>query len=406
VLEAIQLKLGALLFLLFDVSGSVWLVLAPLVGAVAGVFLFFQGFRMLRFKRLILNTPLSKIHSASIGLVEVTGTPVGPKVLSAPITGDPCYYYRARAWQWEESGKDSKWRQVLDESMYVPFFLEDGTGKVLIDPQGAQMDVHKNFSDEIGTSFFGSRNLLPDNIRNFLVQRGLVPYNKIKLEECIIQPEFPLFVFGTLGENHTMESWLPQPHISGGSPSLQFRFNSPFSFDFTYGGSGTGQYTARVDQIVRTLPGVKTEQITLGGTSRIGLPAVAGRKASNQVLSVLPPEVQADIAKLQSGANRGAAANRAVISTPVLDSAAAPEPAAPAQPANAPANKGTDGEFNLRASAAIGKGERNEPFTISWHSQREVVGALAWKSTLYIWGGPVLTLICVYFLLTYWGLIS
>jgi E3 ubiquitin ligase len=401
-----QLKLGVLLFLLFDASGSFWLVLVPLVGAIAGVFLFLQGFRMLRFKRLILNTPLSKIHSASIGLVEVTGTPVGPQVLSAPITGDPCYYYRARAWQWEEAGKDSKWRQVLDESMYVPFFLEDGTGKVLIDPQGAEMDVHRNFSDEIGTSFFGSRDLLPDNIRNFLVQRGLVPYNKIKLEESIIKPEFPLFVFGTLGENRTMESWLPLPHISGGRPRLQFRFNSPFSFDFTYRNSGTPQYAERMDQIVRTLPAVKTEQIALGGTSPTGLSAVGGRRASNQLLSILPPEVQADIAKLQSSANRNAAANCAVISTPERDSSAAFEPAPPAQPASAPANKGADGEFNLHASAAIGKGERHEPFTISWHSQREVAGALAWKSALYIWGGPVLTLICVYFLLTYWGWIS
>jgi hypothetical protein len=271
--EAIQLKPGALLFLLFNMSVGVSLALTALVGAIAGVFLFFQGFRMLRFKRLILNTPLSKIHSASIGLVEVTGTPVGPQTLSAPITGDPCFYYRARAWQWEEAGKDSKWRQVLDESMYVPFFLEDSTGKVLIDPQGAEMDVHRNFSDEIGTSFFGSRDLLPDNIRNFLVQRGLVPYNKIKLEECIIKPEFPLFVFGTLGENRTMESWLPLPHVSGGRPSIQFRFSNPFSFTFTYGSPGTGQYTGHTDQIVRTLPGIKTEQITLGGTSRKYNPA-------------------------------------------------------------------------------------------------------------------------------------
>jgi hypothetical protein len=263
--EAIQLNRGALLFLLFDSSGGFWLVLAALAGAVAGVFLFFQGFRMLRFKRLILNTPLSKIHSASIGLVEVTGTPVGPQVLSAPITGDPCYYYRARAWQWEESGKDSKWRQVLDESMYVPFFLEDSTGKVLIDPQGAKMEVHKNFSDEIGTSFFGSRNLLPDNIRNFLVQRGLVPYNKIKLEECIIKPEFPLFVFGTLGENRTMESWLPLPHISAGRPSLQFRFNNASSFNLTYRSSGAGQYTEKAPVPVRIGTPVRRQKIKGSG---------------------------------------------------------------------------------------------------------------------------------------------
>jgi hypothetical protein len=52
---------------------------------------------------------------------------------------------------------------------------------------------------------------------------------------------------------------------------------------------------------------------------------------------------------------------------------------------------------------AICKGERGDPFTISSQSQREVVQALAWKSMLYIWGSPVFTLACIYFLLAYWG---
>lgn len=61
--------------------------------------------------------------------------------------------------------------------------------------------------------------------------------------------------------------------------------------------------------------------------------------------------------------------------------------------------------FDLHPRVAIGKGERGDPFTISSHSQREVVQALAWKSMLYIWGSPVFTLACIYFLLAYWGLL-
>ena len=47
-----------------------------LVGTAAGGYLFFRGLRMLQRKRLILNTPSSKIRSASIGLVEVSGLAV------------------------------------------------------------------------------------------------------------------------------------------------------------------------------------------------------------------------------------------------------------------------------------------------------------------------------------------
>jgi len=42
-------------------------------GAVAGPAFFAGGFRDLRLKRLIQNTPTSRIRSAAMGLVEVNG---------------------------------------------------------------------------------------------------------------------------------------------------------------------------------------------------------------------------------------------------------------------------------------------------------------------------------------------
>jgi hypothetical protein len=36
------------------------IVVWAMIGAAVGVYLFFRGFRMLQFKRLVLNTPLSK----------------------------------------------------------------------------------------------------------------------------------------------------------------------------------------------------------------------------------------------------------------------------------------------------------------------------------------------------------
>jgi hypothetical protein len=77
-----------------------------------------------------------------------------------------------------------------------------------------------------------------------------------------------------------------------------------------------------------------------------------------------------------------------------------------AQAIKSSSDKSAFGDFDLHPSAAISKGERNEPFTISWHSQKEVAGKLAWKSAACIWGGPLLAIICVYFLLTYFQWIS
>src|SRR6266702_7830880 len=86
------------------------------VGAIAGVYWFVKGFRLLQRKRLILNTPTSKIRSASMGLVEVNGLAVGPYTMPAPITGVSCYYYRTMAWQLKQAGKNTKWQKVADES--------------------------------------------------------------------------------------------------------------------------------------------------------------------------------------------------------------------------------------------------------------------------------------------------
>lgn len=297
-------------------SSSGGLVVVALLGAIAGFYLFYKGFRLLRFKRLILNTPLSRIHSASIGLVEVNGTPIGPYVLKAPITGDPCYYYHVKAYQWVESGNNNQhqWKCVLDESLFVPFFLEDTTGRVLVNPQGAQMDVHRSFADEVDAAIFRMPGVCPPNVRDFLARRGLVPAEKIKLEERIIPQMFPLFVFGTLGEN----------------PDNSFAARPPSKV----------QWDTRVD-------------ISLGAFGNL-----------SSATATVP------------------ASARATSATPSAD-------------------KSNFGPFEARPSVAISKGERHEPFAISGHSQKELVGKLAWQSTACIWGGPLLALACLYFLVVY-----
>jgi E3 Ubiquitin ligase len=337
-------------------SLNLWFVLACLAGTAIGPVLFFKGFRVLRFKRMILSTPLSRIHSASIGLVEVTGMPVGPCVLSAPVTGDPCFYYRVRAWQWVEDGNSHYWKSALDESLYVPFFLEDGTGRVLIDPRGADLDVHKSFSDEISVTLFRASDIIPGNIRDFLLKRGLVPYKKIKVEESIIPQGFPLFVFGTLGENPALKQRSSEGHAtssakasfapSGASASSPgFMLHSNFSADVP------ARIASTAVEVLNRIPGVHVE------TAEFELP------------------------------NPGYPA-------------ALPDPAAPSS-----ANP-VSGKFDLHSSVAISKGERHDPYTISGHSQRELVGNLSWKSTLFIWGGPILGIACLYCLLACWRIIS
>ncbi len=170
-------------------------ILWGIAGVGAGIFLFFRGFPHLKRKRLIQNTPTSTIRGAALGAVEVSGTVVGPYTLISPLSESDCVYYHAVA---RSTGEEEK--QVAKEVLYAPFFLDDGTGRLMVDPRGAEMELRPSVDDEYlpstGDAF----------TRHFLVRRGLSSAVPANLQEYCIRPGDHLFVLATLRENPRLES--------------------------------------------------------------------------------------------------------------------------------------------------------------------------------------------------------
>jgi hypothetical protein len=140
----------------------------------------------------------------------------------APITARPCYYYRTLVWEWKQRGKNREWVKVAGECMHVPFFVDDNTGRMLVDPRGADLDLHRDFQQEFCDSFFTTKEPAPDNVRSFLARHGIVTNNKIKVEEFCIKPKNSLFILGTLADNPGLEL-SPRPvreveAVSSGGP--------------------------------------------------------------------------------------------------------------------------------------------------------------------------------------------
>jgi len=196
--------------LLLRTSDPRALVLWCVVGFVGGIGLFIYGFLLLQRRRLILDTPFSKIRSASLGMVEISGLAVGPYTMVAPITQRPCYYYRTLVWELKQQGKNKNWVKVAGECIHVPFFVDDNTGLALVDPRGADLDLHHDFEQEFCDSFFTLSGPAPESVRSFLLRHGVSTRNRIKVEECCIKPKNALFILGTLGENPGLEVG-PQP---------------------------------------------------------------------------------------------------------------------------------------------------------------------------------------------------
>jgi len=351
----------------------------PLLGACAGVYLFIHGFQLLQRKRLIMNTPASKVRSAAIGLVEVSGLATGPYSIVAPITAMPCYYYRTMAWQWQREGKNSKWVKVADESYHVPFFVEDNTGRVLVNPQGAEMEIHRDFHDEFSQSLFSSQLEIPANVTGFLVRHGVSTDSKIKVEEYCIKLKNALFVLGTLAENPGLTvSATPVRSL----PSVQHSvsLNLPIALSFN-----TMSVELSGSSFATFKDGVRQESLQSSGSS--------------ETAHHLDPAQQAKMA---------AVLTKAGIMSPMawaaagIDSAAQATTHATANGAAAAAAPAPE-QFDLHPPAVLMKGTHNPAFFISWRSQREVVKSLGWKSALMIWGGPALTLLCVYILASQYG---
>ncbi len=259
----------ALNIIVYTGHHDVWIW--AVVGACAGVYLFYRGFRMLQRKRLILDTPASKIRSASMGLVEVSGLACGPYTVTAPITGVPCYYYRTVAWRWEQRGKNSQWVKVADENLHVPFFLDDNSGRVLVDPQGAELDIHCDFKEEFSNSFFSSSHEIPGNVAGFVARHGVGSDHKLKIEEYCIKPKNALFVLGTLATNPGVTCSATPVR---GESSSQIGITSLFSVPL--------EGTNRLDWSPATSARTTQEVIRLSGES---VPSKAGDMTQQEKLS-------------------------------------------------------------------------------------------------------------------------
>jgi hypothetical protein len=109
-------------------------------GALPALFsaaLFVGGFYCLRLKRLIENTPTSRIRSMAMGMVELHGRARRKYALVSPATQTACVWYRLRRYRRNRKSGWQLFRQ--SDSGAVPFLLDDGTGAVTINPDGARV---------------------------------------------------------------------------------------------------------------------------------------------------------------------------------------------------------------------------------------------------------------------------
>lgn len=336
------------------------LTLLAAVGVAGGLYLFIRGFRLLARKRLLSNTPTSRIRSASMGLVEISGRATGPYVLRTPIAGIPCFLYRTTAWQKGDEGRSKEWKKVAEETLHVPFFLDDGTGQLLIQPQGAELDLHRDLRQDYSDTIFSPH--ATGEILNFLARHGVRPNDNIRVEECSIRPQSQLFIVGTLGEN----------------PGVDVKPISP-----------TGDTPGSGLHLTIALDGPPSPPPAVIQLSEPAPPAPSGDMT--QQSRIAAALTKAGITNPAAWEAAGVPYRKGGVAPRVSQISVNGSPQ-PAPPQEHPA-------FDLHPPVVLMKGKNDPSFLISWRSQHDLVRNLAWKSAGMIWGGAGLTLLGLYVVL-------
>ena len=106
-----------------------------------------------KIKRELNRAPLTSLRDlpeATRARVVGAAQPLD-QTLEAPLTGRPCMYYVVTVEQHHSTGRSSHWRQIIKEEAGVPFLLDDGTGRAIVDPRSARVALDVDGKGDSGT---------------------------------------------------------------------------------------------------------------------------------------------------------------------------------------------------------------------------------------------------------------
>jgi len=106
-----------------------------------GVLLFYRGFRRFREYKVIADTPRIPIRSMPMGLVHIRGQAQSEQLVQSPLTQTPCCFYQVVVEHWKTEEHSGSWEHYFTDRDGIKFYLQDETGRVLIDSYSAEYEL-------------------------------------------------------------------------------------------------------------------------------------------------------------------------------------------------------------------------------------------------------------------------
>ncbi len=329
-------------------------MIAPALAVLLGSCLLVRGLLLLARKRRG-PAPASTIDGVPQGQVEIHGASTGPYSITAPITGKACYLYRTTVWQQKRSTTHA-WEKLADETLHVPFFLDDSTSRMLIEPLGAELEIPISLREEYGGSVFFDAREIPPAVSVFLARHRVIPTNRILIEEFCVEPQSELFVTGTVTENPGVEVKPLVPRKTNGLPP---------------NGTKNGQPRADAPEVIH-----------LSGASA---PLPSG--SMTQQSRIAAALAKAGIDNPNAWAAAGVPYPGPAAATALLHEEAdsPPDQASPEKPE-------LQSGFHLKPPLVLMKGAGDAPFVLSARSTRQPAQPSPWTPAILLSTGAALTL--------------
>ena len=121
----------------------------------AGLLFFPYSLVLLNYKRMVKNTPTSRVRSVAMGMAELEGRARQYYDLRSSHSNTRCIYYRCMYFRRIRTSDGTRWRlDKITGSGRLPFYLEDDTGRILIRPKGALV-----LAEKARQEFWGGQNM-------------------------------------------------------------------------------------------------------------------------------------------------------------------------------------------------------------------------------------------------------
>lgn len=146
---------------------------------------------------IIRNTPTERVRSISLGRTQLEGVcRPAAQVFSQPFADGECLYAAWRIEEYTKSGDDRDWSTVARGALSDRLYLEDDTGKVLVDdPASAKVTISK---ENTLTETLGRNSTPAPEIAEFCRQQDVAPTasNKRRYRQRVLTDGTDIYVLG------------------------------------------------------------------------------------------------------------------------------------------------------------------------------------------------------------------